>query len=81
MDRYLARTNIDAQQTDEPIDPQTRVDNLFAPPPGDPGAHGIFDASAKPRSRQLWLTMHRAPLAGALMASLLAARRVAKRAP
>src|SRR5215210_4980081 len=44
MDRYLGRTNIDAQQVkDRPIDPAERVDNLEAPPPGDPGAHGIFD--------------------------------------
>src|SRR5215211_6459480 len=40
MDRYLARTNIKAQQVpDQPIDPARREDNLFAPPPGDPGAH------------------------------------------
>ena len=31
MDRYLARTNIEAQQTDKPIDPATRRDNLFEP--------------------------------------------------
>jgi hypothetical protein len=64
MDRYLARTNIQAQQAPEPIDPQTRRDNLFAPPPGDPGAHGSFDAQAHRRSPQLWMTMHRRALAG-----------------
>src|SRR3954470_11153913 len=36
MDRYLAKTNIQAQQSDRPIDPAQRTDNLFAPPPGDP---------------------------------------------
>src|SRR3954447_7137528 len=63
MDRYLARTNIKAQQAAQPIDPETRQDNLFAPPPGDPGAHGAFDDKAHARSPQLWLTTHRAALA------------------
>src|SRR5881227_2326513 len=35
MDRYLARTNIKAQQAPEAIDPDTRRDNLESPPPGD----------------------------------------------
>src|SRR5215204_3026309 len=47
MDRYLARTNIKAPQVpDQPIDPALRDDNLTAPPPGDPGAHGEFDGQA-----------------------------------
>jgi len=52
-DRYLARTNVKAQQTDWPIDPN-RPDYLHAPldEAGDRGAHGPFDAKAKPRSRQ-----------------------------
>src|SRR5215218_7361919 len=48
-DRYLARTNIAAQQTDIPIDPD-RPNYLDAPLPGDPGAHGRFDDVAKGRS-------------------------------
>ena len=40
MDRYLGRTNIKAQEAPQPIDPAERSDNLFQPPPGDPGAHG-----------------------------------------
>jgi NAD(P)-dependent dehydrogenase (short-subunit alcohol dehydrogenase family) len=68
MDRYLARTNIGAQEADPPIDPAERQDNLFAPPPGDPGAHGAFDAQAHDRSPQLWLTTHRRALAGAAAA-------------
>jgi hypothetical protein len=68
MDRYLGRTNEKAQQTDLPIDPARRIDNLFAPPPGDPGAHGIFDDRAKARSPQLWLTMHRGAVAAAMLA-------------
>src|SRR5215204_4898580 len=79
MDRYLARTNIKAQQVpDQPIDPARRDDNLLAPPPGDPGAHGEFDGSAHARSPQLWLTTHKRALAGgaaAGVAALVAAKR------
>src|SRR3954466_5199816 len=64
MDRYLARTNIEAQQSEQPIDP-ARPDNLFSPPPGDPGAHGMFDRKAHARSPQLWLTTHRGALGAA----------------
>jgi NAD(P)-dependent dehydrogenase (short-subunit alcohol dehydrogenase family) len=65
MDRYLARTNIGAQEAKQPIDPAERPDNLFAPPPGDPGAHGAFDDKAHARSPQLWLTTHRGAVAAA----------------
>jgi NAD(P)-dependent dehydrogenase (short-subunit alcohol dehydrogenase family) len=78
MDRYLARSNIQAQQVpDQPIDPARRADNLAAPPPGDPGAHGEFDGKARARSTQLWLTTHKRALAGgaaAGVAALAAAR-------
>jgi NADP-dependent 3-hydroxy acid dehydrogenase YdfG len=73
MDRYLARTNIGAQEAEQPIDPAQRPDNLFAPPPGDPGAHGAFDGKAKARSPQLWLTMHKRGLAAAAAATAVAA--------
>jgi len=69
MDRYLARTNIGAQEAKQPIDPAERPDNLFTPPPGDPGAHGAFDDKAKPSSRQLWLTMHKGPVVAAALAA------------
>jgi NADP-dependent 3-hydroxy acid dehydrogenase YdfG len=68
MDRYLAKTNIGAQEAKQPIDPAERPDNLFAPPPGDPGAHGAFDDQAKPSSRQLELTMRKGPLVAAAIA-------------
>jgi NAD(P)-dependent dehydrogenase (short-subunit alcohol dehydrogenase family) len=58
-DHYLARTGFDAQQTGEPADAD-RPDNLWAPLPGDHGAHGAFDARASDRAPQLWLTTHRA---------------------
>jgi short-subunit dehydrogenase len=51
LDRYLARTNYEAQQRDEIADP-VRPDDLFAPVPGDHGAHGPFDREARPRSVQ-----------------------------
>ena len=77
-DRYLARTNVQAQQTDEPLDP-SRPDYLYGPL-GDRGTHGPFDGEAKPRSRQLALTKRRnvlaAAAAGALaVAGVAAARR------
>jgi NADP-dependent 3-hydroxy acid dehydrogenase YdfG len=77
-DRYLARTNVEAQQTDEPLDP-SRPDYLYGPL-GDRGTHGPFDGEAKPRSRQLALTKRRnvlaAAAAGALaVAGVAAARR------
>jgi NADP-dependent 3-hydroxy acid dehydrogenase YdfG len=49
LDRYLASTGYDAQQTDEPLDGE-REGNLFDPVPGDLGAHGRFDDRARPRS-------------------------------
>jgi hypothetical protein len=51
LDRYLARTNYEAQQDDDPVEPG-RPDNLFAPIAGDHGAHGRFDAESRARS---WL--------------------------
>jgi hypothetical protein len=77
MDRYLGRTNIKAQQAPQPI--HERRDNLFDPPPGDPGAHGAFDEQAHPRSPQLWLAMHRRALASGAAAAALAAGAAAAR--
>jgi NAD(P)-dependent dehydrogenase (short-subunit alcohol dehydrogenase family) len=74
-DRYLARTGYDSQQMDEP-DPPKLYDNLFAPADEeqDFGAHGIFDARARPSSAMLTLTMHRRWL---LLGSAVAAGAVA----
>jgi len=54
VDRYLARTGYDSQQTDEPADPY-RPDNLWQPLPGDHGAHGRFGDRATRRSPQTWI--------------------------
>src|SRR5215207_1716806 len=68
FDRYLARTNIEAQQTDIPIDPEHRPDYLDAPLPGDPGAHGRFDSEARPSSLQLALAKRKGPVLAAAAA-------------
>ncbi|GIV96115.1 MAG: short-chain dehydrogenase [Herpetosiphonaceae bacterium] len=71
LDYYLARTGYEAQQTDEPADPN-RPHNLWEPVPGDHGARGVFDKRAHSESWQLWATTHRglAALAGAGLAGL-----------
>src|SRR5438094_1809288 len=74
MDRYLARTNYEAQQTDEPVEADRR-DNLWSPVPGDHAAHRTFDDRASDSSPQLWANMNRRWLAlgcGALAGSILA---------
>jgi short-subunit dehydrogenase len=58
LDRYLARTGYDAQQTTEPEVPE-RPHNLWRPLPGDHGAHGRFDHRARARALQFWLSRHR----------------------
>jgi NAD(P)-dependent dehydrogenase (short-subunit alcohol dehydrogenase family) len=71
-ERYLARTAVDGQQTDEPFD-GTAAANLFDPVDSDhdEGAHGGFDDQAHPRSPQAWLTRHR--LGSGLAAATVAA--------
>jgi short-subunit dehydrogenase len=71
LDRYLARTGYDSQQTAEPVAPD-RTDNLWSSPPGDHGAHGRFSARARPSSRELWFSMNRNKLLGAGVFGLLA---------
>jgi NAD(P)-dependent dehydrogenase (short-subunit alcohol dehydrogenase family) len=58
VDRYLARNGYDAQQTDEPLDPEGH-DNLFDPVEEDRGAHGPFDDRARSSSVQYLLAKHR----------------------
>ena len=68
-DRYLARTGFDSQQTDQPIPPD-RPDYLFAPldDETDHGLHGEWGDQALRRSAQLWVNLHRGPVAGAAAA-------------
>jgi NAD(P)-dependent dehydrogenase (short-subunit alcohol dehydrogenase family) len=68
VDRYLARTGYEAQQTSEPVEPGRR-DNLYEPVSGAHATHGDFDARASGWSTQLWLARHRGWLvAGAAVA-------------
>jgi short-subunit dehydrogenase len=79
LDRYLGRTGVRSQQTDEPEDPG-RPHNLWEAVPIDRGARGRFGDRAHDRSAQLWLTTHRNALAaGAAAAAVLAAALVAGR--
>jgi hypothetical protein len=68
LDRYLARSGYDSQQTKEPADPNRPV-NLWHPVAGDHGAHGDFDSRATGRSAQWWLTTHRRAVAGTVLAA------------
>jgi NAD(P)-dependent dehydrogenase (short-subunit alcohol dehydrogenase family) len=73
LDRYLARTGYDAQQTEEPLDGE-RMGNLFEPVPGDFAARGAFDEEAKPRSLLFELDRRREAIAfGAGLAAAAAA--------
>jgi NAD(P)-dependent dehydrogenase (short-subunit alcohol dehydrogenase family) len=71
LDRYLGKSGYDSQQADFPVE-ANRQDNLFAPVPGDHGAHGIFDQRARDRSWELWGRTN-ASWWGALAAGLIAA--------
>jgi NAD(P)-dependent dehydrogenase (short-subunit alcohol dehydrogenase family) len=67
-DLYLARTGYDSQQYDG-APPPGRRDNLYAPVPGDAGAHGDFDDRSKGRSLQDELNRRRGALALAAAAA------------
>src|SRR5437763_1726423 len=69
-DEYLAKHGYDAQMIDEPEDPD-RPNNLYAPLPGDAGAHGVFDNRSRPVSIELELNKRRGWLAaGAAFAAV-----------
>ncbi len=79
LDRYLARTGYQAQQTPQPEDPN-RPDNLYEPVDrgDDHGAHGRFDGESASWSPALRLTTHRglvaAVAAGSAVLMLVASR-------
>jgi NAD(P)-dependent dehydrogenase (short-subunit alcohol dehydrogenase family) len=78
-DRVLVRQGYAGQMTERPVSPG-RPDNLFAPAAGDFGVDGPYGERARPRSWQLWASMHRGALLGAglivLGATAVAARRL-----
>jgi hypothetical protein len=83
LDRYLARTNFQAQQTDDPHRPSDPV-NLWAPQDEnrDFGAHGRFDDVQHSHDPQLWASRHHGVLAvlgaaGAAVAAVASVRRKA----
>ncbi len=69
LDRMLAKKGYSGQHTNDPLPPGRR-DNLYEPVPGDHGAHGRFDARARPRSTQVWLDTHPGALAALAGAAL-----------
>lgn len=84
LDRYLARSGYDSQQTDRP-DHHERGHNLWEPVDDerDFGAHGAFDDRSHARAPQLWLSHHPALasslLAGAVLGGTWVSRRLAGR--
>ncbi|MCF0082238.1 SDR family oxidoreductase [Streptomyces lomondensis] len=82
LDRYLARTNFDAQQDEGRPDGPA---NLWVPADGphgqDHGAHGRFDDEATDGSPQQWVSRNRGRLGAALTvgAGALATRRLVRR--
>jgi short-subunit dehydrogenase len=66
LDHYLARTGYSSQLSTEPHDP-SEPGNLFDPLPGDPGAHGRFDALARDTSSEMFTSRHRDALAGGIL--------------
>ena len=78
LDRYLARTGVKSQQTDQPKPPDQPA-NLWQPADGphepDYGAHGRFDGRAKDRSFQLWASQHHGLVGAAVILALAALAR------
>jgi NAD(P)-dependent dehydrogenase (short-subunit alcohol dehydrogenase family) len=68
LDRYLARTGFQSQETDQPQDPDAPT-NLWEPADGsggqDFGAHGVFDRKAHRHDPQLWASHHHRVLGAA----------------
>jgi hypothetical protein len=66
LDWYLAKTNVQGQQSPQ-HDPPGQQHNTWEPVYGDEvAAHGSFDGQAHARSPELWASQHRA-LLGALV--------------
>lgn len=65
LDRYLARTGVASQQTED-AKRQNQATNLWEPVDGedgsDYGAHGLFDDRALAHSPQQWASQHRRAL-------------------
>jgi NAD(P)-dependent dehydrogenase (short-subunit alcohol dehydrogenase family) len=79
IDRYLAKAGYSGQLTDQPVAADA-PHNLFEPVKGDYGAHGRFDAKARPRSWEMFTSRHRdAMWATIAVAAVVGVHQVAKR--
>ncbi len=82
-ERYLAKTAVDGQQTDQPFDGAAAA-NLFEPVDDDhdEGSRGSFDDKSHTRSEQAWLSRHRlgSELAAAAVTGVAAALLTRRRA-
>ncbi len=58
LDKYLAKTGFDGQQTDVPVSAD-RQNNLWKPVPGDHGARGTFAAKSWNHSPETWMAIHK----------------------
>jgi NAD(P)-dependent dehydrogenase (short-subunit alcohol dehydrogenase family) len=74
LDRYLAKTGFNSQQTSDPRDPDQPA-NLWKPADTsrDFGTHGIFDGRSTDRSYQLVASQHHGVVAAAAGAVLVGA--------
>ncbi|MFZ0242727.1 MAG: SDR family oxidoreductase [Desulfobacterales bacterium] len=72
LDKYLAASAVNGQQSPEPV-AADRPENLYHPVAADYAAHGEFDRQAHGRSLQFWMTTHRRSLlaAGGLIAGII----------
>ena len=77
-ERYLARSAVDGQQTDQAV-PRDRSDNLYEPVAGDAAARGQFNDQAHARSVQFSRTRHRLALSVAAAAAMLGATALSRR--
>lgn len=64
LDRYLARTGYDGQQSPETKEPMLPT-NLYEPVAGDRGARGIFSERSRNSSPAVWAVQHRGAVAAA----------------
>jgi NAD(P)-dependent dehydrogenase (short-subunit alcohol dehydrogenase family) len=83
LDRYLARSGYDSQQTSE-AKPADQPANLWEPADGpegrDFGAHGLFDDRSHARSPQVWASQHHGTVAAVGVGLVAGAAALVRRA-
>ncbi|MBV8262123.1 MAG: SDR family oxidoreductase [Paraburkholderia sp.] len=78
VDRYLAKAGYRGQLSDEPR-AEDAPDNLYAPVPGDFGAHGRFDDEARTSGAPLFTERHVQALKGGMALGLIGAALICAR--